>query len=39
MKLRVLSLCVFACAACAFDIDDVFDQLDTALNVVLAKPR
>src|SRR5438309_11706768 len=32
MKLRVLSLCVFACAACAFDIDDVFDQLDTALT-------
>src|SRR2546429_6794246 len=32
MKLRVLSLCVFAGAACAFDIDDVFDQLDTALT-------
>jgi hypothetical protein len=32
MKLRVLSLCVFACTACAFDIDDVFDQLDTALT-------
>ncbi|PYK14164.1 MAG: hypothetical protein DME55_15655 [Verrucomicrobia bacterium] len=32
MKLRVFSLCVFACTACAFDIDDVFDQLDTALT-------
>src|SRR5437764_5255774 len=32
MKLRVLSLCAFACTACAFDIDDVFDQLDTALT-------
>src|SRR2546427_6770658 len=32
MKLRVLSLCAFACTACAFDIDDFFDQLDTALT-------
>jgi hypothetical protein len=33
MKLRALSLCVFACTACAFDIDDFFDQLDSALTV------
>lgn len=33
MKLRVLSLCVFACTACAFDIDDFFDRLDTALTL------
>src|SRR6184192_1242450 len=33
MKLRVLSLCAFACTACAFDIDDFFDRLDTALTI------
>src|SRR4029453_4041557 len=33
MKLRVLSLCVFACTACAFDIDDFLDQLDNTLTV------
>src|SRR4029450_13210360 len=33
MKLRALSLCVFACTACAFDIDDFFDRLDTALTI------
>jgi hypothetical protein len=33
MKLSAFSLCVFACTACAFDIDDFFDQLDTALTV------
>src|SRR6266542_579412 len=33
MKLRVLSVCVFACTACAFDIDDFFDRLDTALTL------
>src|SRR5215469_2296766 len=33
MKLRVLSLCVFACTACAFDIDDSLDRLDTALTI------
>src|SRR5438309_4993679 len=33
MKLRVLSLCAFACTACAFDIDDFLDRLDTALTV------
>src|SRR2546430_10991704 len=33
MKLRVLSLCVFACTACAFDIDDFLDRLDTALTM------
>ena len=35
MKLHAFSLCVFACTACAFDIDDVFDQLDNALTVSL----
>jgi hypothetical protein len=33
MKLHAFSLCVFACTACAFDIDDVFDRLDTALTI------
>src|SRR5712664_789129 len=33
MKLRVLSLCFFACTACAFDIDDYFDRLDAALTI------
>ena len=32
MKLHALSLCIFACTACGFDIDDFFDQLDTALT-------
>src|SRR6266536_6498870 len=32
MKLRALSLCVFACTACAFDNDDFFDQVDNALT-------
>jgi len=26
-------MCVFACTACAFDIDDSLDQLDTALTI------
>src|SRR2546421_12964580 len=33
MKLRVLSLCAFACTACAFDIDDSLDRLDSALTL------
>jgi hypothetical protein len=33
MKLRALSLCVFACTACAFDVDDFLDRLDTALTI------
>jgi hypothetical protein len=33
MKWRVLSLCVFACTACAFDIDEFLDRLDTALTL------
>src|SRR5881398_4063772 len=33
MKLRALSLCVFACTACAFDIDDSLDRLDSALTL------
>ena len=33
MKLRVLSLCFFACTACGFDIDDYFDRVDTALTI------
>jgi len=32
MKLHVFSLCVFACTACAFDVDDYLDRLDTALS-------
>ena len=33
MKLHAFSLCVFACTACAFDIDDSLDRLDTALTI------
>jgi hypothetical protein len=33
MKLQALSLCVFACTACAFDVDDSLDRLDTALSI------
>ena len=33
MKLHAFSLCVFACTACAFDVDDLFDRLDTALSI------
>src|SRR5438034_4835298 len=33
MKLPTFSLCVFACTACAFDIDDFFDRVDTALTI------
>jgi len=35
MKLHAFSLCVFACTACAFDIDDVFDRVDNALRLSL----
>ena len=35
MKLHAFSLCVFACTACAFDIDDVFDRVDNALTLSL----
>jgi hypothetical protein len=33
MKLRALSLCVFACTACGFDVDDLLDRLDTGLTI------
>jgi len=33
MKVRVLSLCVFACTAYALDVDDFLDHLDAALTV------
>jgi hypothetical protein len=33
MKAHIFSLCVFACTAYAFDIDDVLDRLDSALTV------
>jgi hypothetical protein len=33
MKLGALSLCVFASAACAFDIDDFLDHLDNTLTL------
>ncbi len=33
MKLSALSLCVLACTAYAFDVDDYFDRLDTALTI------
>jgi hypothetical protein len=33
MKLHAFSLCVFACTACAFDVDDFLDRLDAALSI------
>jgi len=33
MKLRAFSLCVFACTACAFDVDDFLDRLDSTLTL------
>src|ERR1700747_2582476 len=33
MKLHILSLCVFACTTCAFDIDDVLDRLDKKMTI------
>jgi hypothetical protein len=33
MKLPALSLCFFACTAYAFDIDNYFDRIDTALTI------
>jgi hypothetical protein len=33
MKLHAFSLCMFACTACAFDVDDYLDRLDTALSI------
>jgi hypothetical protein len=33
MKLCAVSLCVFACTAGAFDVDDLLDRLDTALTI------
>lgn len=34
--LRALSFCLFACSACAFEIDDILDRLDNALTVAAA---
>jgi hypothetical protein len=33
MKLHTFSLCVFACTACAFDIDDALDRLDSTMTI------
>src|SRR5438876_6179083 len=33
MKLHTFSLCLFACTACAFDIDVSLDRLDSALTL------
>ena len=33
MKTQIFSLCIFACAACAFDIDDTLDRLDSTLTI------
>src|ERR1700757_1715584 len=33
MKAQIFSLCIFACTACAFDIDDAFDRLDSTLTI------
>jgi|ERR1043165_1227282 hypothetical protein len=33
MKLSAFSLCVFACTACAFNVDDFLDRLDTVLTI------
>src|SRR5919197_3356048 len=33
MKAQIFCLCVFACTACAFDIDDALDRLDDTLTI------
>src|SRR5882724_9636274 len=33
MKAQIFSLCIFACTACAFDIDDALDRLDSTLTI------
>jgi hypothetical protein len=33
MKAHIFTLCMFACTACAFDIDDALDRLDNTLTV------
>src|SRR5437867_3766819 len=33
MKLHTFSLCLFACTACAFDVDHFLDQLDSTLTL------
>jgi hypothetical protein len=33
MKAHIFSLCVFACTACAFDVDDALDRLDNTLTI------
>src|SRR5207247_8746831 len=33
MRRHIFSLCLFACTATAFDIDDVLDRLDNTLTV------
>ena len=33
MRAHIFSLCVFACTACAFEIDDALDRLDSALTM------
>src|SRR6059036_4042481 len=32
MKLHAFSLCMLACTACAFDVDEVLERVDTALT-------
>src|SRR4029434_10151614 len=33
MRVQIFGLCVFACTACAFDIDDALDRLDSTLTI------
>src|SRR5258708_26337082 len=33
MKGKIFSLCIFACTACARDIDDALDRLDSTLTI------
>src|SRR5881397_126973 len=33
MKAEIFSLCIFACTACAFDVDESLDQLDSTLTI------
>ncbi|HEU0209472.1 MAG TPA: hypothetical protein VFQ78_10895 [Candidatus Udaeobacter sp.] len=33
MKAHIFSLCIFACTACAFDIDEALDRLDNTLTL------
>lgn len=39
MKLSAFSLCLFACTACAFDVDEFLDQVDNTLTLSAFEDR